>query len=218
MSNWAVLFDWDGVVIDSSALHEKSWEITADKYSLDLPHDHFKRGFGKRNETIIPEILKWSQDLVVISELADYKESAYRRLLASERIVPLPGVREFLNWLINEDVVCVIASSTPKKNLLAALPILELERYFTGMISGDDVINGKPDPEPFIKAAKLANLDPSRCLVLEDSHSGVEAGLAAGCKVIAVGTTHPLVTFENVHDRVHDLTLLDYAKIKSWFQ
>lgn len=217
MSNWAVLFDWDGVVIDSSALHEKSWEITAEQYSLVLPNGHFKQGFGKRNETIIPEILKWSQDLAMIRELADYKESTYRELLSLEKISPLAGVRDFLNWLAQEDVVCVIASSTPKKNLLAALPILGLEGYFKGMISGDDVINGKPDPEPFIKAAKLANLDPSQCLVLEDSHSGVKAGVAAGCKVIAVGTTHPLETFEDVQGRVADLTLLDYENIKSWF-
>ena len=52
MSNWAVLFDWDGVVIDSSSMHEKSWEIVAEEYSLSLPEGHFKAGFGKRNETI----------------------------------------------------------------------------------------------------------------------------------------------------------------------
>ena len=57
-----VIFDWDGVVIDSSALHERSWEALASEIGKELPADHFKRGFGKRNAVIIPEILGWSQD------------------------------------------------------------------------------------------------------------------------------------------------------------
>ena len=73
----------------------------------------------------------------------------------------------------------MIASSTPKDNLLAALPVLGLEGFFIGMISGDDVINGKPNPEPFLKAADIVKTSPENCLVLEDSHSGVAAGLAA---------------------------------------
>ena len=217
MSQWAVLFDWDGVVIDSSLMHEKSWEIVAEKYALPLPLGHFKEGFGKRNETIIPQVLKWAEEPDKVSELAFAKESAYRHLLRDEGIEALPGVREFLNWLESEGISCVIASSTPKDNLLAALPILGFENYFIGMISGDDVIKGKPHPEPFLKAAEIAGVSPEKCLVLEDSHSGVEAGLAAGCKVIAVGTTHPLDSFNFAHAKVSDLKDLDYNQIQSWF-
>ena len=218
MSNWAVLFDWDGVVIDSSLLHEKSWEIVAEEYSFPLPEGHFKAGFGKRNETIIPHILKWSEEPDEINEIAFAKESAYRHLIKEQGIEALPGVRDFLNWLNSESVPCVIASSTPRDNLLAALPVLGLEGFFIGMISGDDVNNGKPDPEPFLKAADIVKTSPENCLVLEDSHSGVAAGLAAGCKVVAVGTTHPLVSFDGVHAKVPNLKSLDYDYIKSWFE
>tara|TARA_Y100000589_G_scaffold169834_1_gene161436 strand:+ start:1948 stop:2601 length:654 start_codon:yes stop_codon:yes gene_type:complete len=217
MSQWAVLFDWDGVVIDSSLMHEKSWEIVAEEYSLPLPEGHFQEGFGKRNETIIPEILRWTEDPDKVSEIAFAKESAYRYLLKEEGIEVLPGVREFLDWLDSEGIPCVIASSTPRDNLLAALPILDLENYFIGMISGDDVVKGKPNPEPFIKAAAIAGICPQKCLVLEDSHSGVEAGLSAGCRVIAVGTTHPLDSFSFAHAKVPDLKSLNFSQIKGWF-
>lgn len=217
MKSWAVLFDWDGVVIDSSALHRKSWEIVADKYDLPLPKGHFEKGFGKRNETIIPDILGWSKDPDHIAKLAQIKESTYRLLIKNEGIQPLPGVHTFLDWLDNQGVNSVIASSTPKENLLTALPILGLQNRFIGLISGDDVSHGKPHPEPFLKAAMIAGVDPSDCVVLEDSHSGIQAGLAAGCRVIAVATTHPLDSFDGVDDRVIDLECLDFEKIKSWF-
>ena len=69
-----VIFDWDGVVIDSSSLHEKSWERLAEESGNDLPEDHFKKGFGKRNAVIIPEILGWSKDPEVIELLGKRKE------------------------------------------------------------------------------------------------------------------------------------------------
>ena len=64
----AFIFDWDGVIVDSSELHKNSWEALADELHLALPQDHFQRGFGKRNETIIPEILKWTKEKSLIDK------------------------------------------------------------------------------------------------------------------------------------------------------
>ena len=74
---------------------KKSWEIVAEEYSLSLPEGHFKAGFGKRNETIIPQILKWSNEPDEIREIAFAKESAYRHLIKEQGIEALPGVRDF---------------------------------------------------------------------------------------------------------------------------
>ena len=87
------IFDWDGVVVDSSDLHLKSWESLAAELNLPLPADHFEKGFGKRNETIIPEILGWSRDTQTIDKWGKRKEEIYRELGMKNGITlaPVPG-------------------------------------------------------------------------------------------------------------------------------
>ena len=75
-----VIFDWDGVVINSSSLHEKSWEILATELKLPLPENHFELGFGKRNEIIIPNILRWTKNNTLIKQWGNRKEEIYREL------------------------------------------------------------------------------------------------------------------------------------------
>ena len=99
-----VIFDWDGVVIDSSAEHERSWEILSEEISRPLPEGHFKRGFGKKNEVIIPEILGWAKDLAEISKLAERKETIYRELVRDRGVQILPGARELLVALCSEKI------------------------------------------------------------------------------------------------------------------
>ena len=94
--NWeGVIFDWDGVIIDSSELHKKSWEKLAEELGRILPNDHFERGFGKRNETIIPEILQWSNDAREIERWGKRKEELYRELAILKGIKLAPGARAF---------------------------------------------------------------------------------------------------------------------------
>ena len=80
MSAWGSIFDWDGVIVNSSDLHLKSWEVLAGELNKKLPPDHFEKGFGKRNETIIPEILQWSGDSKLINQWGKRKEEIYRKL------------------------------------------------------------------------------------------------------------------------------------------
>ena len=92
-----VIFDWDGVVIDSSALHERSWEALASEIGKELPADHFKRGFGKRNAVIIPEILGWSRDAAEIDRWSKRKEELYREMGSEQGIPILDGIKNFLS-------------------------------------------------------------------------------------------------------------------------
>ena len=92
-----VIFDWDGVVINSANLHEKSWEILADEIGFTLPQNHFELGFGKRNETIIGKMLRWSEDHEEILRLGNRKEEIYRELGNEKGISLVPGSRENLS-------------------------------------------------------------------------------------------------------------------------
>lgn len=187
-----VIFDWDGVVIDSSAEHERSWEILSEEISRPLPEGHFKRGFGKKNEVIIPEILGWAKDPAEISKLAERKETIYRELVRDRGVQILPGARELLTALCSEKIPRAIGSSTPRQNLEAIFSATGLGEFFDAVACGDDVANGKPAPDVFLLAAQMLALAPADCLVIEDAHAGIEAAHRAGIPVLAVATTNSL--------------------------
>lgn len=190
-SSWGVLFDWDGVIIDSSSQHERSWELLAAEEGLTLPEGHFKAGFGKKNEVIIPA-LGWGDDPARVRSLADRKEELYRELVASEGVVVLPGARELLAALRDAGISRAVGSSTPRGNLDALFAVTGLDTFFDEVVCGSDVSRGKPDPEVFLKGAGLLSLDPARCIVVEDAFAGIEAARRGGMKVVGVATTNPL--------------------------
>lgn len=189
MSLGGVIFDWDGVVINSAPLHEKSWELLAEELKLPLPKDHFYRGFGKRNDVIIPEILQWTQNKVDIENWGMRKEEIYRELGTTQGIPILKGIREFLDSLKLKNIPCAIGTSTEKKNLNLAFEQLNISHFFSGSACSEDVMHGKPNPEVFIKAAHIIKKTPSSCVVLEDSTHGILAAKACGMKALGLSTT-----------------------------
>jgi beta-phosphoglucomutase family hydrolase len=200
-----VIFDWDGVVIDSSAQHERSWEILSEEISKPLPEGHFKKGFGKKNEVIIPEILRWANDPADIRRLADRKEEIYRELVRQSGVQILPGARELLDALRLEKIPRAIGSSTPRKNLEAIFSATGLGKFFDAVVCGDDVVNGKPAPDVFLLAAQKLSLAPADCLVIEDAHAGIEAARRAGIPVLAVATTNPIGDLDAADGAVESL-------------
>jgi len=187
-----VIFDWDGVVIDSSAQHERSWEILAQEISKPLPEGHFKSGFGKKNQLIIPELLHWATDPREIALLSERKEAIYRCLVLESGVRILPGARELLLALREAGIPAALGSSTPRSNLDALFAATGLDAFFCAVVCGDDVIHGKPAPDVFLLAAEKLTLPPGDCLVIEDAHVGIEAARRAGMPVLAVATTNPL--------------------------
>lgn len=186
------LFDWDGVIIDSSAQHEESWAMLANELGKPLPDDHFLRGFGMKNQVIIPEILQWTTDPDEIHRFSLRKEALYREIVRDNGITPLPGVIELLQMLKEHGVSCAVASSTHRENIETIFRLIGIRDYFQAVVTAEDVSRGKPDPEVFLKGAEKIGCSPGNCVVFEDAHVGIEAGLAAGARVIAVATTNRL--------------------------
>lgn len=210
----AVIFDWDGVVVDSSAHHERSWEILAAQRGLALPPDHFKRGFGKKNNVIIPD-LGWASEPSAVAALAQEKEEIYRGLVRQHGIEPLPGVRQLLASLGREGIPAAIGSSTERANLDLLLDLMDLRRFFRAIVSGEEVEHGKPDPAIFLLAARRLSVEPERCLVIEDALFGIEAARRAGMKVLAVATTHPVEELGTATMAVRSLEGVDPAGLAS---
>lgn len=208
----AVIFDWDGVVVDSSAHHERSWEILAARRGLPLPPDHFKRGFGKTNNAIIPE-LGWATDPPEVAALAHEKEELYRALVREKGLDPLPGARELLAALQARGIPRAIASSTERANLDLPLDHMGLRGFFDAIVSGEEVPQGKPDPAVFLLAAQRLGVAPGDCVVIEDALVGIEAARRAGMRVIAVATTNPLAALGPADAAVESLADLTVDRL-----
>jgi HAD superfamily hydrolase (TIGR01509 family) len=185
------LFDWDGVVIDSSRQHEASWHLLADELGATVPPDFFKTTFGMRNQQIIP---RWFPDLSEeeILQRGDRKEALYREILRREGISALAGVKDFLRAAQTYGIPCAVGSSTPRKNIETVIEMAGLEGLFSAVVCAEDVARGKPDPEVFVKGATLIGRAPAQCIVFEDAFVGIDAARAGGMKVVGIATTHPV--------------------------
>lgn len=197
----AVIFDWDGVVIDSGRQHHKSWIMLAEEENLAMPDDFMKKAFGMKSDRIISEVLKWTNDPDEIARLDLRKEVLYREIIKDDKIETLSGVKAFLDKLLEKKIPCAIGSSTDIENIKVAIRIIGLTDYFSAIIAGKDVENGKPHPEVFVKTAKALGEDPDKCIVVEDAVVGIKAAKAAGMKCIAVTTT-------NLADRLNEADII----------
>ena len=184
------IFDWDGVVVNSSKIHEESWEILARENNLPLAPEHFALGFGKRNQVIIPEILQWTEDSSTIERWSSKKECIYRSIASKKGIPLVPGIKALLLNLKEKRIPCVVGTSTERNNVLLAFKQHNLEAFFCGIVSSEDVTRGKPDPEVFHKAARVMQQTPGNCVVFEDSLHGLQAARSGGMKAVGITTTN----------------------------
>lgn len=215
-SSPGALFDWDGVIVDSSRQHQESWELLAVETHRKLPEHYFEHGFGRKNEWIIPNILRWTSDPSEVIRLSARKEVLYREIVAEQGLDALPGVRLFLDRLREAGVPCCIGSSTERENVVAALKTIGFEGMFDDLVTSEDVTQGKPHPDVFLLAAARIHRVPGICVVFEDAAAGIQAAHAAGMKVVGVATTHaPEFLKTRVHRVVHRLDELTLADLNA---
>jgi HAD superfamily hydrolase (TIGR01509 family) len=210
------IFDCDGVIVDSSALHIEAWKLLAGEEGLVFPEHLFKKSFGMKNEQIIPQLFGWTADMKEIKRLDQRKELLYRNLVGSRGASTFPGVEPFLNLLHDQRIPCVVGSSAPRANVTVALETLGFGMYFRAIISGEDAALGKPDPQIFLAGARAMEMAPGQCVVFEDAHVGIAAARAGGMKVVAVANTFPRVSLQEadcVVDRLDELTLVGLKKL-----
>lgn len=187
----ACIFDWDGVVIDSSEHHIEGWRRIAKEDGYVFPEHLFKQSFGMKNQEIIPQLWKWTTDPAEIKRIDKKKEAMYRDIMCEMGIIPLPGIENLLKLLNDNNIPCAIGSSAPTANVTTGLDLLGFHNYFKAVVTGEDVTLGKPDPQIFLTAAKKLGALPSQCVVFEDAKVGIAAAHAGKMKVVAVTNTYP---------------------------
>jgi beta-phosphoglucomutase len=181
----AVIWDVDGVLVDSAEQHRQAWHRLAAEEGVPFTDADFWATFGMRNADIIPRFYGANLTPKQIQALAGRKESAYRALLRAQA-VPLPGARELLAALHAASYRQAIGSSAPPENLQTIVDLLGLAPYLEAIISGERVAHGKPAPDIFLAAAAALGVAPERCVVIEDAPAGVAAAHAGGMRCLAV--------------------------------
>ncbi|NJO03238.1 MAG: HAD family phosphatase [Bacteroidia bacterium] len=189
MNIFAALFDMDGVIVDSNPYHKISLRDFTLKYGYTLSEeDLINKIYGRQNKEWLPNLFgELSPEQ--IRAYAQEKEAHFREIYRPH-IKAVAGITEFIQELHHRQIPKGIGTSAPIENLDFTLEHTGLQEYFDTILTESDIHHGKPNPEIYLKLAKILNLPPEKCVVFEDSISGVEAARNAGCKVIGITTTH----------------------------
>ena len=185
----AVIFDVDGVLVDSYRAHLESWRRLGLEHGLVITEAQFAGTFGKTSRDIIERF--WGGDGLDepgIRELDEQKEALYRELVR-DAFPAMEGARELIDALHAAGLALAVGSSGPPENVDLALRRLGRPALFAARVSGHDVTRGKPDPQVFLLAAERLGLEPRRCAVIEDAPDGVRAARRAGMAAVALVST-----------------------------
>lgn len=180
----------DGVIVDSNPLHRVVWEEYNRRNGLETTEAMQRRMYGKRNDDIVRDFYGDG-----ITEQEVFAHGAAKEALYRERLKPrieaalVPGIRRFLQE--HGSTPKAVATNAEPANLNFVLDETGLRPSFIAAIDGHQVRHPKPHPEVFLRAAAAVGAAPEDCVVFEDSHTGVQAGLAAGMRVVGLATTHP---------------------------
>ncbi len=185
----AVIFDVDGVLVDSYEAHFESWLVLAEDSGLTFTEDEFASVFGRTSVDIIRTF--WPEDELDAARLMaldDRKESLYRNIV-SARFPAMDGAVELIDWLSEAGFDLAVGSSGPPENVNLVLGHLDRQNVFDAVVTGVDVTRGKPDPQVFLTAASRLGADPADSVVIEDAPAGIEAAHSAGMKAIGLAST-----------------------------
>lgn len=183
----ALLLDLDGVVIDSEPLHEQAQRIVFREHGLDVPDSVLPSFKGMTEQDVFTRIvLDYARGEGDVAALVEAKERAYRELLVDVTLIP--GAASFIRQAHGRYRLALTTSSVRADQELAFAKFY-LASYFETVVTAEDIDNPKPHPQPYLTTAERLGVDPSDCLVVEDSLNGVASALGAGCIVAGLTTS-----------------------------
>ncbi|MCR9065623.1 MAG: HAD family phosphatase [Cytophagales bacterium] len=190
MNRKAVIFDMDGVICHTNPYHSKAFRVFFQKRGLNPTDQEFaEHMFGKSNSYILKHFL--GREIVgeEFKAMEEEKEGLFREIYA-EDIEPIGGFMSWLEALKQESFMTGVATSAPRANLDLIMGRLGFEPHMESILASEDVTKHKPDPQVYLKSANNLKVEPTNCVVFEDSYSGVSAAINAGMKVVGVLSSH----------------------------
>ena len=199
----AVLWDLDGVLVDSAPFHFQAWRELVASLGRELSEADFRRTFGLRNDTILRDLVG-NLPPAEVERLAARKEELFRQV-ARGNIAALPGALALLRLLRERGLKLALVSSTPRANIDLILGALGVETAFDVILGEEDATRGKPDPEGYLLAAERLGVPPGECVVIEDAPVGVEAAKRGGMRCVGVYRDRPREALAKADLLVEDL-------------
>jgi beta-phosphoglucomutase len=213
----AVIFDMDGVICHTNPYHSIAFrEFFSTRNIAPTDEEFAQHMFGKSNKYILSHFLKRPIEGEEFVALEDEKEGLFRKIY-EPFVDPVAGFLPFVNDLAANGVKLGVATSAPLANLELILSKVDVRGLLGSILASEDVNKHKPDPEVYLKSAANLGLVPERCVVFEDSFSGVSAALNAGMKVVGVLTSHSKEELPPCNFYINDYVGLSYDKIKELF-
>jgi beta-phosphoglucomutase len=189
LAGLALIFDMDGVIVDSNRVHREAWVTYNRGFGLETTEAMIQFMYGKRNDEIVRRFFGEGLSAEEVDRRGAGKERLYRETIAGKvETILTPGLRAFLDRYATGPLA--IASNAEPANVEFILRETGLAPYFRAVVDGHQVSRPKPFPDVYLRAAELIGTPPGRCIVFEDSFSGVEAARAAGMRVVGVRSTH----------------------------
>lgn len=202
----AVIWDMDGVLVDTGDLHYRSWRDISRTFGYEYTREQFDKDFGMKNPDILKRMMGEDTPPSFIKKFCDRKEDLFLEMIRG-KIEPMQGVVPILDNLRERDIPMAVASSSPMRNINTLLNEMGISSYFDAILSVGD-LPGKPDPAVFLEAAGRLDTPPKECVVFEDSIAGVAAARAGSMTCIAITSTNPaelLSQADLIIDRYEDL-------------
>jgi beta-phosphoglucomutase len=189
VNDFAVIFDMDGVIVDSNPIHKTALILFCKQHGFNLTDSELRNKiYGRANKDWLPELFQFDLSPEEYEKLGKEKETLFRKMY-DPIIKPVTGLINFLEKLQLNKIPCAVATSAPPENVEFTLNKTGTRKYFKTIVHEKMITKGKPDPEVFLKTISEIGFPPAKCVVIEDSLAGIEAAKSAGTKVIALTTT-----------------------------
>ncbi len=205
----SALFDLDGVIVDTALYHFKAWRRLANELGFDFTEHQNEQLKGISRMESLDLILNWGQKSLSVTqklEWATKKNDWYLELI--QNMTPkeiLPGVKDFLNELKEENIKIALGSASKNSKLI--LNKIDLFHFFDAIVDGNNITKGKPDPQVFLMGAEATSSLPAQCVVFEDAQAGIEAAKAGGMYAVGIGDKNILKKADIVFNNFTDFNL-----------
>jgi beta-phosphoglucomutase family hydrolase len=211
----AIIFDMDGTLVATTEADFLAWQRIFKDAGRRLTFEGYFPLLGKKSTDVVYHVLNLQGEEAEKALLRKMKY--FEEIIEEKGITLMPFAEKLLQQLVALPVPVGLATSSRKSKMQLVMEEVELLKYFDVLVSGEEVIHGKPDPEIFLLTAQKLGVDPSQCLVIEDAVSGVKAAKSAGMKCIAVTNTHPADDLVMADLVINDFSELTIQAISSVF-
>lgn len=188
----AIIFDMDGVIVDSEPLHFELEQAACRDHGIQVPLSEWDgRWHGTKVSYFFKYIINtYGNGVFSVSDLLVYKNKMYLEI-APKKLKPIPGALEYIKKVKEREKKLALTTSSEKELQEMVFGKFNLHPYFNVIVTGDEIEKGKPDPEPYLKTVEKLGIPASQCLVIEDAVNGILSAKAAGCVTVGITTSFP---------------------------